>query len=74
MARVLHLLKGDDPSLALVVIAQQRAAGDDVTVALLPGATAPALPPGVASPRVPDQLSWDALLERIFAADQVITW
>jgi hypothetical protein len=74
MARVLHLLKGGDPSLALVVIAQQQAAGDDVTVALLPGAPALALPPGVPAQRVPDQLSWDALLERIFAADQVITW
>ena len=74
MARVLHLLKGDDPSLALAVIAQQQAAGDDVTVALLPGAPALALPPGVTPQRVPDQLSWDALLERIFGADQVITW
>ncbi len=74
MARVLHLLKGDDASLALAVIAQQQAAGDEVTVALLPGAPVPALPPGVSPQRVPDQLSWEALLERIFVADQVITW
>jgi hypothetical protein len=74
MARVLHLLKGDDASLALVVVAQQQAAGDDVTVALLPGAPALALPVGVPGQRVPEQLSWDTLLERIFEADQVITW
>jgi hypothetical protein len=75
MTRVLHLLKGDDPDLALTVIAQQHAAGDDVAVALLPGATAPPpLPAGVAAHRVPDDLSWEALLERIFAAETVITW
>jgi hypothetical protein len=74
MARVLHLLKGDDASLALAVIAQQRAAGDDVAVVLLPGAPAEGLPPGVAGQRAPEQLSWNALLERIFEADQVITW
>ena len=43
-------------------------------MALLPGAAAPALPAGVPLPRVPDQLSWASLLERIFEADQVITW
>ncbi len=74
MPRILHLLKGDDASLALAVIAQQQAAGDDVTVALLPGASAPPLPAGVALQRVPEELSWEALLERIFEADQVITW
>ncbi len=74
MARVLHLLKGDDPALALAVIAQQQAAGDEIGVALLPGAPAPALPAGVTLQRVPDELGWDALLERIFEADQVITW
>ena len=74
MPRVLHLLKGDDASLALTVIAQQQAAGDDVAVALLPGASAPPLPPGVALHSVPDELAWEALLERIFEADQVITW
>jgi hypothetical protein len=74
MARVLHLLKGDDTSLALAVIAQQLAGGEEVAVALLPGASAPALPTGVSLSRVPDQLSWTALLDRIFEADQVITW
>jgi hypothetical protein len=75
MSRVLHLLTGgDDAGLALAVVDQQRSVGDDVTVALLPGASAPALPAGVAAPRVPAELSWEALLERIFEADQVITW
>jgi hypothetical protein len=73
MARVLHLLKGDDP-LALRLAGEQRAAGDEVTVALLPGAPALTLPTGVASHRVPDHLSWEQLLEKIFEADQVITW
>jgi hypothetical protein len=74
MARVLHLLKGTDAALALDVIAQQQAAGDEITVALLSGTPAPALPPGVRAQRVPDELGWEALLERIFEADQVITW
>jgi hypothetical protein len=74
MARVLHMLKGNDSTLALVVVAHQQAAGDEVAVALLPGAPVPALPDGVARHRVPDDLAWEALLERIFEADQVITW
>lgn len=73
MARVLHLLKGDDP-LALGLASQQQAAGDDVTVVLLPGAPDLALPAGVTRCRVPDERSWEALLEAIFEADQVITW
>ncbi|HET7341659.1 MAG TPA: hypothetical protein VFL90_09365 [Methylomirabilota bacterium] len=71
--RVLHLLKGADAGLALETIAQQRAAGDIVTLALLPGA-ALAPPAGVTVRRVPGELSWDGLLEEIFQADQVITW
>jgi hypothetical protein len=74
MPRVLHLLKGDDVVLALAVVDQQRAAGDDVTVALLPGPAPPTLPSGVPLHRVPAELSWEGLLERIFEADQVITW
>jgi hypothetical protein len=74
MGRVLHLLKGGDATLALAVIAQQRAAGDDVTVALLGGTPAPALPAGVSTCRVPDEVSWESLLGRIFEAEQVITW
>ena len=74
MTRVLHLLKGDDVELLQNVLAQQRAAGDEVTLVRLPGASAVTLPAGVSVLQVPDDLSYDALLERIFAADQVITW
>ena len=74
MTRVLHLLKGDDADLMLTVIAGQRAAGDDVTVVRLPGAPTIALPAGVQLHSVPDDLTYDALLQRIFEADQVITW
>lgn len=73
MARVLHLLKPGDTGLALEMIDHQSAAGDLVTVALLPGATA-SPPPGVPARRIPDELSWDGLLEEIFEADQVIAW
>lgn len=74
MAAVLHLLKGGDPALALAAIGQHVRAGDTVTVALLNGAPAPPLPPGVGLHRVPEDLGWDALLDRIFESDQVITW
>ena len=73
MARVLHLLKPGDTALALEMIEHQAAAGDLVTVALLPGATATP-PPGIPARRVPNELSWDSLLEEIFEADQVIAW
>jgi hypothetical protein len=73
MARVLHLLKSDDP-LAHTVIEQERAAGDDVTVVALPGAGDLEVPEGIRVTRVPADLTWEALLERIFEADQVITW
>ena len=74
MATVLHLLKGADSDLALATITRQIAAGDRVEVALLPGAPASALPTGVVVARVPGDLSYEALLEKIFQADQVITW
>jgi hypothetical protein len=73
MARVLHLVKGAD-SLAVAVVAHQRAAGDEVTVALLAGAAPPPLPDGVTVRRVPEDLDYAALLEAIFAADQVVAW
>ncbi|HEU4369980.1 MAG TPA: hypothetical protein VFV05_17285 [Methylomirabilota bacterium] len=73
MARVLHLLKAGDP-LALSLAGEQQAAGDDVTLVMLPGAPDFTPPPGVTRCRVPDELSWEALLERIFESDQVITW
>jgi hypothetical protein len=74
MARTLHVLKGGDAGLALTTIARQVAAGDTVTVALLPGASPPSLPPGVQAHRVPDDWSYERLLEAIFAADHVTTW
>jgi hypothetical protein len=74
VTRVLHLLRGDDVELLSSVLAQQRAAGDEVTLIRLPGASTITLPSGVTVLQVPDDLSYDTLLERIFAADQVITW
>ena len=74
MARVLHLLEGGAADLARTVIDQQRDAGDDVSVAVLPGGPDLEWPTAVAVHRVPAELSWEALLERIFEADQVITW
>lgn len=74
MARALHVLKGGDAGLALTTIARQVAAGDSVTVALLPGATVPPLPAAVEQHRVPDEWSYERLLEAIFAADHVATW
>ena len=73
MARVLHLLKPGDTALALATIERQQAAGDLITIALLPGATVTP-PPGIPARRVPDELPWDGLLEEIFEADQVISW
>lgn len=74
MARVLHLLGSGDAALAAAVIARQAADGDTVAVALLPGATVPALPRGLAARRVPDELSHAALLELVFQADHVLSW
>jgi hypothetical protein len=74
MARVLHVLKGGDMTLAALAIERQLADGDLVTVALTGGATPPALPPAVAAHRVPDDWSYDRLLEEIFTADHVLTW
>jgi hypothetical protein len=74
MATALHLLKGAHTELALTTIGGQLAAGEAVTLALLHGASAPPVPPGVRVVRVPDELSHDGLLELIFAADHVTTW
>ena len=74
MARVLHVFKGDHPVEATAVITQQIGAGDQMTVALLAGVTAPAMPPGVELVRVPEDTSYERLLELIFAADSVIAW
>jgi len=74
MATVLHLYKGGDPGLARAAIERAVGVGDRVGVALLHGASLAPLPAGVRIQRVPEELSWDALLEQVFAADQVITW
>jgi hypothetical protein len=74
MAAVLHLLKAADAPLARAAIEHAVATGDRVTVALLPGAGRPDLPAGVTVHRVPDELSYDRLLELIFESAQVIAW
>ena len=74
MARQLHVFKGDRAPIAAAVIAPQIAAGDEVTVAVLGNATPPPLPAEVTVHRIPGELSYDALVELIFAADSVITW
>jgi hypothetical protein len=71
---VLHLLTREDAGLAVAAIEAQVAAGDRVRVALLHGGPVPKLPPAVEVERVPDPLPYPGLLERIFEADQVITW
>ena len=74
MARALHLLKGEDSALAAATVARQLAAGDTVTVIALHGAVIPALPAGTVVWRVPEELSWEQLLEAMFEANQVIAW
>jgi hypothetical protein len=69
MARALHVLKAGDATLARATIERQLAAGDAVSVALLPGAALPVLPAGV-----PGEWSYERLLEAVFEADQVVTW
>ena len=74
MALVLHLLKGPPSPVAGATIARELENGDRVLVALVEGAPAPALPEGVTTHRVPEELSYSSLLELIFEADQVIAW
>jgi len=74
MARALHVVKGGDAALALATIERQVAAGDRVSVALLPGAAVPLLPAGVEVHRVPDDWSYERLLEAVFEAEHVATW
>jgi hypothetical protein len=74
MAKALHLLKGEQSELAAATMAGQLAAGDHVTVVALPGAAVGDLPPGLVVRRVPEELSWEQLLEAMFEADQVIAW
>ncbi len=74
MGKALHLIKSEDGGLAAATVARQLSAGDTVTVVALHGAAVPALPPGIVVRRVPDELSWEQLLEAMFEADQVIAW
>jgi len=76
MPRHLHLVGPDAPSLAAPVIAAEAEAPDTaVTVALLAGAAAPALPAGVEIIAVaPGASGYAALLELIFASDRVTAW
>jgi hypothetical protein len=73
MARFLHLLKRDSPSMAVTVVEQNsRAPGANVTVVLLDGAV-PA-PAGVTVKRLGSDLDYAQLLDLIFESDHVVTW
>ena len=74
MGRALHLVKTEDTGLVAATVTRQLAAGDAVTVVALHGVALPRLPAGVVVRRVPDDLSWDAVLEAMFEADQVVAW
>jgi len=74
MASVLHLLKSAETALAGAVIDQHARAGERVTVVLLPGGAAPALPSGVRVHRLDADLSYAQLLDLVFESDHVITW
>ena len=74
MTTVLHVIKGPLSDLARATIAEEVAAGDRIVIALLDGAPDPALPATVPIHRIPSELSYDGLLERVFEADQVIAW
>jgi hypothetical protein len=74
MARALHVLKGGDVALVRATMERQLAAGDRVSVALLPGASAPELPADVDIHRVPEEWSYERLLEAVFEADHLTTW
>ncbi|HUP37833.1 MAG TPA: hypothetical protein VNC82_20575 [Candidatus Limnocylindria bacterium] len=76
MATFLHLVKDDSAALAGAVIESNvREADARVTVVLLGGGAAPALPEGVAVRRLaPGDLDYAGLLDLVFAHDHVITW
>jgi hypothetical protein len=76
MAAFLHLIKGDSLALAGSVIESNLREPDArVTVVLLDGAAAPALPAGVTVRRLAGgDLDYAGLLDLIFAHDHVITW
>lgn len=80
MPHVLYLLKAPTSGIALPVIQRQcREPDTRVTVVLLHGASAPALPDGVtvrhlAEEGSPGDLTHSELLDLIFAAGSVISW
>ena len=80
MPRFLHLLKPGDHAIARSVIEHQSRQPDTaVTVVLLHGVRAPALPDGItvrqlAEEGTPGDLTYSDLLDLIFTADSVISW
>ena len=76
MPAFLHLLRTDSAALARPVIESNREhPGAQVTVVVLDGATAPALPAGVTVRRLAaDDLDYGGLLDLIFTHDHVISW
>jgi len=74
MPAVLHLVDGAATPLALDTIHKQTAAGDRITVVLLEGAPAGDFPHQARIHRLPGDVSYDDLLDLVFAADQVIAW
>jgi hypothetical protein len=73
MARFLHLLKRDSPSLAAAVVEQnRREAGAEVTVVLLEEGIDG--PKGVTVRTLGSDLDYGRLLELIFESDHVVTW
>ncbi len=80
MPHILHLLKPDTCQTALSVIEHQSRQPDAaVTVILLHGASAPALPDGVTVRRLANEtgegdLTPSDLLDLIFTADSVVAW
>ena len=76
MASFLHLIKRDSAEMAASVVEANRREPDArVTVVLLDGAAAPALPAEVTVRRLADgDLDYAGLLDLIFAHDHVVTW
>jgi hypothetical protein len=77
MAAFLHLLKADSAAAlaASVIEANLAEPGARVTVVLLDGAAAPALPAGATVRRLAaGELDYPGLLDLIFAHDHVVTW
>lgn len=80
MPRALHLLtSGDHPAALSVIERQARQPDTTVTVVLLHGSSAPALPERVTVRRVTEDarsgdLTYPELLDLIFTADSVIAW